>query len=253
MIEIRDAVTHYADRESFYFHNITFEEGRITSVIGRNGCGKSTLLKMIVGLRPYKGAVMIDGQQSRLLSGKERSRKVSYLPQNLKSVNIDVGTLVSHGRYAWQSGMRRMSAKDFEKLDQALAITGMTEYRNKNLSELSGGERQRAYLAMVVAQDTPMILLDEPTTYMDVTVQKTFFDVLRKLSKEGHGIVMVSHHLEQSFSYSDRICLIHDKTALFSGTPDELADNGALLQKVFGMRVKRSNDADLLYPYTAIK
>ena len=253
MIELRDVKTEYMQGKTFFFPAIRFEEGKITTVIGRNGSGKSTLLKTILGIRDYRGSIKIDGDESRGLSARIRARRVAYLPQTLKSVNIDVETLVSHGRYPWQGYSRRMSSKDHEIIDRALEITGMQDLKNRNLLGLSGGERQRAYLAMVVAQNTPMILLDEPAAYLDMAVQRAFYRILKGLAGDGHGIVLVSHNIEQSLSYSDSICLIHDDTVKAACTPDELVGNGSLLREVFGATFRRGADTDLLYPYVAVK
>ena len=253
MIELRDVKTEYAHGEEFSYPEIRFERGKITSVIGKNGSGKSTLLKLIVGLGSYSGSIMIDGEECRKLSPKERAKKLAYLPQNLRNAAMDVETLVSHGRYPWQGSFRRMSEKDLELIGNAMEMTDMKAFRQRDLRELSGGERQRAYLAMVIAQDAPMILLDEPTSYMDMAVQNAFYGILRKLADEGHGIVTVCHNIEQSLSYSDCICLLDNRTVKAQGTPDELIEREGLLSEVFGASFAKRDDEDLLYPYVALK
>ena len=162
---------------------------------------------------------------------------------------MDVRTLTEHGRYPYHGNLRRMSSRDEEMIEQALRITEMGAYRNRLLQELSGGERQRAYLAMVVAQDTPMILLDEPTTFMDVSYQASFFQIIQSLKEKGHGIVMSSHNLEQSFAYSDQICLMDQRRIISIGSPEELANDPNMFRSIFGVTVKRINDPEMLYPY----
>ncbi|MBP5222704.1 MAG: ABC transporter ATP-binding protein [Lachnospiraceae bacterium] len=253
MIEMKNVQTGYADGDRYFFPHLSFEEGRIVSVIGRNGCGKSTLLKTITGMLPYHGNITIDGEEVRLLKPKARARRVAYLPQSLRSVSIDVETLVAHGRYPWHGRERRMSEKDIEIIEKAIAMRKLQDIRYRNMKELSGGERQRAYLAMMICQDTPMILLDEPLTYMDMAMQETFYRVLRRLSESGRGIVMVSHNIEQTLSCSDRVCLVHDNTVKAVCTPDELVRQKELLREVFGAVFKKKNDPELLYPYTAAR
>lgn len=253
MIEIRDVETEYSYGDSFSFSRLGFERGKVTSIIGRNGSGKSTLLKILCGLRPYTGSIRIEGKELRNIPTKERAQKLAYLPQNLKSINIDVETLVSHGRYPWHGSLRRMTDKDRKLIDKALDETRMSGFRNRNLQELSGGERQRAYLAMVIAQDAPMILLDEPTTYMDMTARNVFYDIIRSLTAEGRGIVMVCHDIEQSLAYSDSLCLLNERTVAAQCTPDEMVDRTELFRKVFGTSFKKSEDKELLYPYVAVK
>ena len=253
MIEIKDMHTGYTREDTFLYPQLSFEEGKIVSVMGANGCGKSTLLKAVAGIIAYKGSIKIDGSESKNLLSKERARRVAYLPQVLRAVNIDVETLCTHGRFAWHGNMRRLSKKDREMIDKALQITEMVEFRHKNIRELSGGERQRAYLSMAIAQDAPMILLDEPTTFMDIAVQRRFFQIIRRLAAEGHGIVMVSHNIEQSLSCSDMVCLIEDRKVRAFDTPEKIIEKSNLMRDIFGTHFKKSDDKNLLYPYVAVR
>ena len=253
MIEIRNMTTEYEYGDLFRIPDMRFEKGRISTIIGRNGCGKSTLLKTVAGMKQYKGNILINGKESRDYKSIERAREVAFLPQNLRNVGIDVETLVEHGRYAWHGNLRRMSENDMRIVAKALLLTGMEPYRDRSLSELSGGERQRAYLAMVIAQDTPMIMLDEPTTYMDLSVQQSFFEILTKLAAEGRGIVMVCHDIEQTLTYSDMIYIMDNRTVIKSGTPDEIIADDETFRKVFGVTIKKMDDSTLLYPYAFLR
>ena len=253
MIDIRDMTTEYEYGDPFRIPEMKLEEGKITTIIGRNGSGKSTLLKAIAGIKRYKGSILINGKESREHKAYERARKVAYLPQNLKIAEIDVKTLVEHGRYAWHGNLRRMSENDKRIIDEALKITGIYELRDRSLRDLSGGERQRAYLAMVIAQDTPMIMLDEPTTYMDPGVQQGFFDIVKKLAAKGRGIVMVCHNIEQSLTYSDMIYIMDNRSVKAFGTPGSLVEDDTVFREVFGISVKKVDDGSLLYPYAFIK
>lgn len=253
MIEIRDMTTEYEYGDAFKIPAMKFEQGKITTIIGRNGCGKSTLLRTIAGIKKYKGSILINGKESRDYKPIERAREVAYLPQNLRNAGIDVKTLTEHGRYAWHGSLRRMSENDMRIVYKALKISGMSEYKDRNLSELSGGERQRAYLSMIIAQDTSMILLDEPTAFTDLSFQQTFFKILKELAATGRGIVMVCHDIEQSLTYSDMIYIMDNRSVYASGTPEELAGDGESIRKVFGVSLKKTDDDMLLYPYVFIK
>ena len=226
-----------------------FEQGKISTIIGRNGTGKTTLLKVIAGQKRYSGNVLIDGKECRDHSSMERARKAAFLPQGVRALSLDVQTLAEHGRYPYHGNFRRMTEKDREHVRHALEITHMDHLAGRGLRELSGGERQRAYLAMVIAQDTPMILLDEPTTYMDRRYQEEFCKILLLLKAEGKGIVMVSHDIEQSFALSDRIYVMEERSLVMNGTPEELLREEELLRRNFGAALKAADDQELLYPY----
>ncbi len=253
MIKIQNMTTEYEYGAPFNIGDMVFEKGKITSVIGKNGSGKSTLLKAVVGLKRYKGNILINNKETREYKSIERAREVAYLPQNLKNAEMDVGTLVEHGRYAWHGNLRRMSENDMRIVHKALKLTDMEKFRERSLAELSGGERQRAYLAMVIAQDTPMIMLDEPTTFMDMNVQQSFFEILRKLAQEGRGIVMVCHNIEQSLAYSDMIYIMDNRTVIGSGTPEEIVKGSEVFRNVFGVSIKKAEDDTFLYPYVFTK
>ncbi|MBO7661852.1 MAG: ABC transporter ATP-binding protein [Clostridia bacterium] len=249
MIILKDVITGYPEGEEFSIPEARFEEGRVTAVIGRNGSGKSTLLRTMAGQLRYRGSIRLDGEECRELTPAARARKAAYLPQMLRSAQMDVQTLVEHGRYAWHGALRRMTEKDREKVERAMERAGVTAYRDRLLTRLSGGERQRAYLAMVIAQDAPMILLDEPTTYMDPGMQEALFRLLRSLAEEGRGIVTVCHDLPQTFSFCDRICVMAEHTLCACGTPEELARQEELLRRTLGVSLKNTGDQELVFPW----
>ena len=253
MIEIRDMTTEYDYGAPFIVPQMDIEEGKITTIIGRNGSGKSTLLKTIAGMKKYKGSIRINGKECRGIGSMERAREAAYLPQNLKNAGLDVETLVEHGRYAWHGNLRRLTEKDKRHVSEALELTGMTGYRNRSLQELSGGERQRAYLAMVIAQDSPMILLDEPTTFMDLNAQKSFFELLKKLALNGRGIAMICHNIDAGLSYSDMVYLMENRTVAGSGVPEEIIKDDDLFRRTFGAGIKKVEDENALYPYIFVK
>lgn len=249
MIELKDVTTGYPEGKTFACPEARFEDGRITAVIGRNGSGKSTLLRAVAGQLRYRGSITVDGEECRGLSDAARARKTAYLPQLLRTANMDVQTLAEHGRYPWHGNFRRMTEEDREKVDRALEWTGMAAYRGRLLARLSGGERQRAYLAMVIAQDTGMILLDEPTTYMDPGAQEAFFHLMRRLADRGTGIVLVCHDLAQSFSFCDRICVMDGHELRPPAAPEDLARREDLLRSALGVSLKNTGDEELICPW----
>lgn len=253
MICVRDLTTEYDWGDPFFVKEAKFQSGEISTVIGRNGSGKSTLLRTLVGQKDYEGSILIDDKECRDYKPTERARKVAFLPQDLKSLNIPVRTLAEHGRYPYHGNFRKMTGEDKAAVERALELTGMDRFAHKAINELSGGERQRAYLAMVIAQDSDMILLDEPTTYMDRIYQDSFYKVLRQLADEGKGIIEVCHDIEQSFAYSDRIFLMEDRKLSFSGSPLELAEQENLIRKNFGVALRRTTEEDALYPFSMRK
>ena len=244
MIKIRDLKTSYSYGDAFTVEALDLEKGKVASIIGKNGCGKTTLLRTMTGLLPYEGSVVIDDTECRNMNARERAKKAAYLPQLIKPVNLDVQTLAEHGRYPWHGNNRRLSGEDKTFIDQALDITKMNDYRKRDLTELSGGQLRRAYLAMVIAQNAEMILLDEPTTYMDIAAE---------LAAKGHGIIMTCHNIEQGFSYSDRIVLMGERCIRKTGTPKELVKEKEELRSIFGAAVKESEDKELLYQYILTK
>lgn len=253
MIKISNMKTSYAYGEPFLVDAASFHKGELTAIIGKNGCGKTTLLKTLAGLMPYSGSIRIEDRECSAYKRRERAMKVSYLPQIVKPVRMDVQTLVEHGRFPWCGSFRTLSEEDKRQVELAIAHTQLDAYRRRALGELSGGELRRAYLAMVIAQNADMMLLDEPTTYMDVESQTLFFEIVKELTERGIGVVMTCHNIEQSFAKSDRILVMHARAARGLKTPDELIKEEALLREAFGVSVKKSEIEALLYPYVLIK
>ena len=253
MIRIRELKMSYSHGDPFTIDAAFFERGKLTTIIGRNGCGKTTLLRAMAGFMPYSGNILIDGKECRDYRRKERAVKLSYLPQIVRSAGMDVKTLADHGRFPWHGNYRNLSDEDKRLVENALEVTKMAPYRDRSLAELSGGELRRAYLAMVIAQNEEMMLLDEPTTYMDIESQTLLFEIVRELLKRQVGIIMTCHHMEQSFSYSDQIVIMDNRAIRRSGTPADLAGDTQVLEEVFGASVKKTEDRELLYPDVLVK
>jgi len=254
MIEVTNLQAGYDgfDADHRIFLNIekaVFEEGKITGIVGLNGSGKSTLLKSVLGMTSVSGGfILIDGRKIKSLRSKGRAREVAYLPQSYAAPNMDVFTLVSHGRFPYLGFSKVLGQKDLQLVERALRLTDLWDLREKNLSEISGGQRQRAYLAMAIAQDTKYLLLDEAAASLDIKHQLEVLEVLKKLAAEGRGIVITSHDLPQSFSVCDKIYLMENGTVVVEGTPEEVAADEKLAE-VMGAGLKKNADEAALYEY----
>ena len=257
MIEIENLRAAYNGKNILNVEKLSLEDGRITAIVGLNGSGKSTLLKSLLGMkrgeRGNSGRVLIDGKNLSSLSHKERARLVGYLPQINQNANLDVYTLVCHGRFPYLGYSKILGENDRLLVENALRLTDMWEKKDKNLGEISGGERQRAYLAMVIAQDTKMILLDEPATYMDIKHQIEVLDVLSRLAQSGKGIVLTSHDLPQSFSICDKGCLMQDGKIVAQGSGEEVLSDGENVRSVMGVGLKKISDSDSIYQYNLVR
>lgn len=221
----------------FIFENLdlTVPIGKITVFIGSNGCGKSTLLRSMARLlKPQRGSVVLNGADIASLSTKDVARKLAILPQGPTAPEgLTVMQLVKQGRYPYQSWLRQWSREDEEAVTAALASTGLTELADRTVDSLSGGQRQRAWIAMTLAQETPLILLDEPTTYLDLTHQIEVLDLLYELNvQEQRTIVMVLHDINLACRYADHIVAIRDGSIKAKGAPGEII-NSELMQTVF--------------------
>lgn len=215
----------YGDRSIIKNLNLTIPDKKITTIIGANGCGKSTLLKALTRIIPYQsGSVLLDGKEISREKTKTVAKKMAILPQTPESSNgLTVGELVSYGRFPYQNGLGRLTKRDYEVIDWALKVTGTAEYKYHPMDALSGGQRQRVWIAMVLAQETNIIFLDEPTTYLDMAHQLEVLELLQKLNREQHRtIVMVLHDLNQAARFADYIITLKDGEIVKAGTCEEV-------------------------------
>ena len=205
--------------------DVQIPKGKITSIIGPNGCGKSTLLKALSRMMPVQsGAVLLDGQAIATLPTVEVARKMAILPQSPQAPGgLTVEELVSYGRYPHQKGFGKLNEEDHRAIAWALEITHMAEFAQRGIDALSGGQRQRAWIAMALAQDTPLILLDEPTTYLDIAHQQEMMRLVKKLNREsGVGVVMVLHGLSHAMEVSDWVVVIKGGQKYDEGRPEDV-------------------------------
>ena len=247
MIELKDFRAGYKGVEKIRVDELRIEPGRILGLLGRNGSGKSTFLKALVGIIPYGGHAILDKTETSSMTHRERARRIAYLPQQLSPVSMSVGTLVAHGRFARMSFSKIMGVKDREAVRHALEMSGLWEERHRSVAELSGGERQRAYLAMVLAQETEYLLLDEPAASLDIAHQIEIMELLKQLSSDGRGIVITSHDLPQSAAYCDRICVIDRGRAALAIPAAEVAEKTEMLRETLGVTLTPAGKG--LYPY----
>lgn len=239
MIELRGLCAGYAGRDVLRDVSLTFSPGRVLVLLGPNGCGKSTLLRTVLGLQPkLSGQILIDGVPLEELSPRSRAQKVAYLAQSRSVPSITARRMVLHGRFPYLSYPRRYRREDYEAVEQALRWADAEDVAERSMQELSGGQRQKVYLAMALAQDTQTILMDEPTTYLDIGHQLEVMALARRLAEEGRAVVLVLHDLCQAMRTADEIAVLSDGRLLFHGTPEEVYAAG-VLDRVFGVALRR--------------
>ncbi len=224
-IQTTEIEVGYGDKTIVKQLSLSIPDHKITTIIGPNGCGKSTLLKAMTRiLSPSRGSVHLDGADIAKSNTKEIARKMAILPQTPEGAGgLTVGELVSYGRFPYQSGFGRLSKHDHEVIDWALDVTGTLVYKDRNVDALSGGQRQRVWIAMALAQETDLIFLDEPTTYLDLAHQLEVLELLETLNREqGRTIVMVLHDLNQAARFADHIVAMKDGEVLATGSAEEV-------------------------------
>ncbi len=229
--------------------------GRITALVGPNGCGKSTLLRGLARLlRPRGGAVYLDNASIFGMSTKELARRLGILPQGpVAPEGLAVRELVAQGRYPHQKWLQQWREEDERATKRALSITGMEELADRHVDALSGGQRQRAWIAMTLAQETEVLLLDEPTTFLDMGHQIEVLHLLERLNREeGRTIVMVLHDLNAASRHAHRIIAMSEGRVCMAGTPREVVTR-EMLREVFGVEARMVPDpetgAPLCIPY----
>ncbi|MEG6611570.1 ABC transporter ATP-binding protein [Pseudoclostridium thermosuccinogenes] len=236
MIRLKDITAGYKGIKIIKNINVFFEKGSITGITGKNGCGKSTLIKTASGLiKPFSGDIMLDEENIYNIPDRKLAREISFLPQIRNVPNITVYNLVMHGRFPYLGFPRILQDEDKAIVENALEKLGIKKYRDKNLIELSGGERQKVYIAMVLAQDTDYIFLDEPTTYLDINHQLEILDIIKELKNMGRAVIMVIHDLNSALTYCDKVCLLDKGEIVIFDTP-EAVYNSREIERVF--RVK---------------
>jgi len=227
----------YGDRTIIDELDLELPAGRITAIVGANGCGKSTLLRALARLLPPKtGRVVLDGKALHERPSKEIARILGLLPQSpIAPEGIAVADLVGRGRHPHQRALARWSARDYEVVAEVLAATGISDLADRSIDELSGGQRQRVWIAMALAQETDILLLDEPTTFLDVAHQVEVLDLLTDLNRDrGTTTVMVLHDMNMAARYADHLVALRDGRIVAAGDPSAVMTS-ELIADVFGL------------------
>lgn len=239
MIKIKQLCAGYHDEEVLHHIDLSIESGKVTVIIGPNGSGKSTLLKTLIHLNSHTaGTIEIDGVSIESLKSSHLSQKIAYLPQKKNVPDITVNRMVLHGRFAYLKYPRHYRKQDYEMVEKAMKWVGIEEYADRNVNQLSGGMQQKVYIAMALAQDTPTILMDEPTVYLDIAHQIKLMTLSNELASQGKAIVMVLHDLTQAFRYADRIIVMSEGRIVVDSTPEEIY-NSDIIKDIFHVRVNR--------------
>lgn len=249
-IEVNDLKVAYDNNIIIDQMNLAIPKGKITMIIGSNGCGKSTLLKTIARInRPSAGDIIINGKSIKEKAPKEIAKEMAVLPQSPKAPSgLMIRELVAYGRFPYQGSMSGMSEHDYEVVDWALKVTNLTEFANRLVKDVSGGQRQRAWIAMALAQETNILVLDEPTTYLDMSHQLEILLLLQKLNKEEkRTIVMVLHELNNATRFADHIIGVKSGKIVFEGHPKDVITEENL-ETLYGIKAKLQLDESQSYP-----
>jgi len=236
-IEARSATIGYDRRVIAENLSIAIPDRSFTVIVGPNACGKSTLLRALSRLlRPASGEVLLDGRSIQSYPAKEVARKLGLLPQtSLAPDGITVADLIARGRYPHQKFLQQWSRDDEAAVIRAMEATKVTELSGRLVDELSGGQRQRVWVAMVLAQETPLLLLDEPTTFLDIAHQIELLELLTRLNRdEGKTIVAVLHDLNQACRYATHLVAMRDGRVMAEGLPADIV-TAELVEAVFGL------------------
>ena len=243
MVEIRNLSAGYPGNPVLSGISLTLQEGSVTVIAGPNGSGKSTLLKALAGILPATGSARWNGQELLNLPPRELAQKLAFLPQNRPVPEIAVRQLVLHGRFPYLSYPRRYRPADYAIAEAAMEQMGIGDLAERKLSTLSGGQRQKVYIAMALAQDTPVILLDEPNTFLDISHRLQLMEQAKSLAAAGKTVVLVLHDLTLALEWADSLAILGAGKCLFQGTAEETFLSG-ILQEAFQVPVQRMSTPD---------
>ncbi|WP_346878464.1 MULTISPECIES: ABC transporter ATP-binding protein [unclassified Clostridium] len=249
-ISVKNLSVAYEDNLIIDDMNLSIPKGKISIIIGANGCGKSTLLKTIARvIKPKNGDIFINGKDIKIQKEKYIATQVAFLPQGpVCPSGITVKELVAFGRFPHQKLIGGLKAHDKEIIDWAIEETGLTDFADREIENLSGGQRQRAWIAMTLAQETDIIMLDEPTTYLDMSYQLEVLQVLEKLNKEKNiTIIMVLHELNNACRFASNIIGLKKGKVICQGTPME-AITKENLKEIYGIHGKLQLSENKNYP-----
>lgn len=243
MLETQNLSVAYGKQTIIPNLSVSIPKGKITALIGPNGCGKSTLLKTLVRInKPIAGDVLFENKSLSTYGDKILARSLSLLPQILiNPEGITVRKLVEYGRSPYVSHWGRLGKEDQLIVEQAMRDTGVFEFADKPVESLSGGQRQRAWIAMVIAQDTDVVMLDEPTTYLDMSHQVELMNLMQQMNAKGKTVVVVLHDLNQACRYCDHLVVLDQGRLVTAGSPDQVLTEN-MLSSVFDLKARVFRD-----------
>lgn len=240
MLEVKNLSAGYPGRRVLEGVSLAVRPGRVLVLLGPNGCGKSTLLRAMAGLLPARGGeILLDGRPLGDYSPRRAAQKIAFLPQSRPAPSITARRMVLHGRFPYLPYPRRCRREDYEAVERALRQADALDLAERPLPELSGGQRQKVYLAMALAQETETLLMDEPTTYLDVRHQLETLALTRRLAAEGRAVVLALHDLCLALSMADEAAVLSGGRLAALGGSEEIYRSG-ILERVMGVRLGRA-------------
>ncbi|MGO5137625.1 ABC transporter ATP-binding protein [Clostridium butyricum] len=249
-ISVRNLSVSYEDNNIIEDMDLSIPKGMITIIIGSNGCGKSTLLKTIARInKPKNGDIFINNKNIKKIKEKDIAKEVAFLPQGpVCPSGLTVRELVAYGRFPHQKLIGGLNSHDKEIIDWAINETGLSDFKDREVENLSGGQRQRAWIAMTLAQETDIIMLDEPTTYLDMSYQLEVLEVLEKLNKEKNiTVVIVLHELNNACRFANNIVGLKKGKIICEGKPIDVI-NKSTLKEIYGINATLTNSENGEYP-----
>ena len=241
MITIKNLKVTLDNEQILHDISAIFPENKVTTIIGRNGCGKTTLLRAIAGLNKAEGEILWKDTDLKAISVKDHAKIVAFLPQSREVPAVSVRSLVSHGRFPYLEFPRKLRKADREIVNNAMEMAGVSQFAERNLTTLSGGQRQKVYIAMVLCQDTPVVLLDEPATYLDISQQLEVLQMGKNFAQMGKTVIMVHHDIPQAVKYSDNVVLMDRGEIIYQGEGINMVKRN-LVDRVFGVNTRLVDD-----------
>lgn len=239
MIELQNICAGYSNLPILKNISLNIPKGKVTVIVGPNGCGKSTLLKAIIRINPHSsGTIFVDGEDISKLTPQELAKKISYMAQNRQVPAITAMQMTLHGRFPYLSYPRHYRPEDKQMAETYLEQLGILDLKNISMKTMSGGQRQKVYLAMALVQDTPVVLMDEPTTFLDVSHQIQTMKQARKMADSGKTVVMVLHDLPLAMQTADYLAVMHKGNLVQFGTPEEVFEQNKL-NEIFDITICR--------------
>ena len=240
MLRLKNVSAGYSGKTVVKNANLTVSPQKLLILLGENGCGKSTLLKTACGILPkMSGEILLNGKPLESYSAKKAAQRIAFLPQSRPVPDMTARSMVLHGRFPHLGYPRRYKAEDYDIVDEALRAVDAADIADKLLTKMSGGERQKVYLAMALAQQTDVILMDEPTTYLDLRHQLETMQLLRKFADSGKAIALILHDIPLALQTADEIAVISDGEIKMTASPDEVFQSG-ILQSAMGITLRQA-------------